>query len=44
MSGIEFEFPLFPTEEELRQLQKEQTREKLQLLHGGKDKTENEEE
>ncbi|WP_182914573.1 hypothetical protein [Paenibacillus thiaminolyticus] len=35
--GIEFEIPLIPTEEELRQMRKEQTKEKLQLLDGGKD-------
>ena len=35
--GIEFEFPLMPTEEELREMRKEQTKEKLQLLDGGKE-------
>ncbi|MFD0868778.1 hypothetical protein [Paenibacillus residui] len=39
--GIEIEFPLIPTEEELREMRKEQTREKLQLLDGGKNSTEN---
>lgn len=34
--GIEFDSPLTPTEEELRQMQKEQSREKLQVLDGGK--------
>lgn len=34
--GIEFEIPLMPTEEQLRQMSKEQTREKLQILEGGK--------
>ncbi|MFW5436571.1 hypothetical protein [Paenibacillus apiarius] len=35
--GIEFEFPLIPTEEELRQLRKEQTRDKLQVIDGKKE-------
>lgn len=41
--GIEFEFPLMPTEEELREMRKEQTKEKLQLMDGGKQKTEDHE-
>lgn len=32
--GIEFEFPLIPTEEELRKMRKEQTREKLFIIDG----------
>lgn len=32
--GIEFEFPLIPTEEELRQMSKDVTREKLTVLDG----------
>jgi hypothetical protein len=42
--GIEIVIPLIPTEEELREMRKEQTREKLQLLDGGKDTNENTEE
>ncbi|GAA0390450.1 hypothetical protein [Paenibacillus motobuensis] len=42
--GIEIEIPLIPTEEELREMRKEQTREKLQLLDGGKDTNKNDEE
>ncbi|WP_162616163.1 hypothetical protein [Paenibacillus lutimineralis] len=42
--GIEIEIPLMPTEEELREMRKEQTREKLQLLDGGKDTNNNDEE
>lgn len=34
--GIEIEIPLFPTEEELREMRKAQTREELQVLDGGK--------
>ncbi|GIO36212.1 hypothetical protein J41TS12_10730 [Paenibacillus antibioticophila] len=30
--GIEFEIPLIPSEDELRQMRKEQTREKLRLI------------
>ncbi len=32
--GIEFEFPLMPTKEELRQMRKEQTKEKLFIIDG----------
>ncbi|WP_179015955.1 hypothetical protein [Paenibacillus sp. 79R4] len=42
--GIEIEVPLMPTEDELREMRKEQTREKLQVIDGGKESIENEEE
>ncbi|BFH63916.1 hypothetical protein [Paenibacillus azoreducens] len=41
--GIEFEFPLIPTEEELRQMSKDVTREKLQIIDGGKNLIDSEE-
>ncbi|GIO33248.1 hypothetical protein J2TS6_43890 [Paenibacillus albilobatus] len=41
--GIEFEFPLIPTEEELRQMSKDVTREKLQIIDGGKNLIDDEE-
>ncbi|WII36828.1 hypothetical protein [Paenibacillus thiaminolyticus] len=37
--GIEFEIPLIPTEEELRQMRKERTRESLQVIDGKKETT-----
>lgn len=42
--GIEFEFPLIPTEEELRQMRKEQMKDKLQLLDGGKENSKDDDE
>lgn len=45
MNGsIENEVPLVPTEEELRQIRKEQTKEKLQVIDGVKELTKEEEE
>lgn len=45
MNGsIEIEVPLVPTEEELRQIRKEQTKEKLQVIDGVKELTKEEEE
>lgn len=35
--GIEIEFPLMPTEEELREIRKEQTKERLQVIDGGQE-------
>lgn len=44
MTGFEMEFPLMPTDEELRQMHKEIMKEKLQVIDGGKDKIEDQEE
>lgn len=45
MNGsIEIEVPLVPTEEELRQIRKEQTKEKLQVIDGVNELTKEEEE